>query len=134
MFVCFVYFRCVVFNNRGVSGETLLVRIKRVSTCQSFFFHFFICLAPIQKDSSVCKVIVKDSCLSHFPAELSFSLSQPAQDTSAPHVSHAEPTGSLSESGTDNVVAQRGLSCRQILYFYFNADPQKYDLAGHVLL
>lgn len=36
MSICFVYFRCVVFNNRGVCGEMLLVRIKRVSTIQSF--------------------------------------------------------------------------------------------------
>lgn len=43
-----------------------------------------------------------------------------------------EPTGSLSGHCTDDVVAQQGLSCRQILYF--NADPLKYDLAKHVLL
>lgn len=43
-----------------------------------------------------------------------------------------EPTGSLSGHCSDDVVAQPGLSCRQILYF--NADTQKYDLAKHVLL
>ncbi|MEQ2157637.1 Phospholipase abhd3 [Goodea atripinnis] len=37
-------YRCVVFNNRGVSGETLLVRVydmSRFSTSHSLINHFF---------------------------------------------------------------------------------------------
>lgn len=42
-----------------------------------------------------------------------------------------EPTlGSLSRHD-DDVVARRGLSCRQILYF--NAEARKYDPSEHVL-
>lgn len=125
---CFLYFRCVVFNNRGVSGEMLLVRIKHVSKHQSPLFHFFICLVHIQNNRHVCKVIVKDSGFSHFPAELSFFIAS-ASSGQVSSTRVAEPTGNLSESRTDNVVAQQGLSCRRILYFYFNADPQKYDPA-----
>lgn len=81
------------------------------------------------------KITVKDSCFSHLSvwqlprrAVLFFASASPERVCSTRVM---EPTGSLNRRCTDNVVAQRGLSCRQILYF--NADLQKYDLVQHML-
>ena len=77
------------------------------------------------------KTVVFPICHHHsIPVELSFSFLQPAQSMSAPHVSQSLQAA-LSRRRTDNVVAEQGLSCREIQYF--NADPQKYDLVVHVL-
>lgn len=67
---------------------------------------------------------------SPLPADLcpfvALGLAQSVRPTRVP-----EPTlGSLSRHD-DDVVARRGLSCRQILYF--NAEEQKYDHGEHVL-
>lgn len=82
--------RCVVFNNRGVSGEMLLVRL---------------CPASVPRPCSDTQ-LVQDGPFPLFPAELSVSLLQPAASVRVSHVSQ-----STQGHSTDRVVAQRGLSC-----------------------
>lgn len=109
----------MVFNNRGVSGETLLVRSvpTRVKDFILFFFFFF-----VRERRPCSQRQTRLFRTADLPVELLFFFCCTRV---------TEPTGSLSGRRTDNVAAQQGLSYRQILYF--NAEPQKYELAKHVL-
>lgn len=130
---CFVFFRCVVFNNRGVSGETLLVGI---STCAIYYFSF-----RLVEDKHVHRIKNKGLLMTvgfpicrhdSFPVEFSSSSLQPAQRRSIPRVSQTcvrWPTGNPERMlHRQCCPTQQGLRYRQILYFLI-PDPQKYDLA-----
>lgn len=106
----------MVFNNRGVSGETLLVRIL-------VQHPVFLCVEKRDVLSGTASSLLSPRTCVRFVA---LGLAQCVRPTRVP-----EPTlGSLSRHD-DDVVARRGLSCRQILYF--NAEARKNDPGEHVL-
>lgn len=98
-------------------------------------FHFTIFPVHVQKDKCVYRIAVNKKLFFPFvsvtASQWSCSFHCISQHCArlfhTCHRVHRELSGRC----TDNVVPQQGLSCRQIQYF--NADPQKYDLSGHVL-
>lgn len=102
--------RCVVFNNRGVSGEMLLVRLRHVSSsvlspCALSMFRHARC--PGRFASSFPSIVVR------FIA--------PAGTARACLTRVTEHTGTLHWQ----CCCPAGIKLQQILYF--NAEPQKYE-------